>query len=137
MKVTTELKNLIKRQFEDKKNIAEKEYREQGKIKYQEELESFKQTDVYKNYIASVNELKKYLETCSTKYDCYSDYPYYYNDNVYFKYSDDMLKAQYNYSCCNLLNELDRKRDSLLIKLTYEKDFDKVQELLKEYGIEL
>lgn len=142
MKVTTELKNLIKAEFEKKKEDYRKESKKQGKIQYEAELEKFKQTEVYQNYIKSVRELQDYLKVCEKTYGRYGEYdsfrlPYYYDNSDYFRKAEDMIKAYYNYNSNNNDMDFNSQRDKLLIKLTYEKDFDKVQALLKEYGIEL
>lgn len=148
MKVTTELKNLIKRSFDEKRAKITNEIKSNAKDLFEEK----------KKEVATSKEFKTYVKACKALYEKFEeDYKaqgnYYdgktvYNmkignltdvkvediitDNVscYSKYNDDI---QTNIS--KEIKALDLAQESLMIKLTYEKDLDTIKAMLAEYDI--
>lgn len=139
MKVTTELKNLIKREFakkiEDAKSNSRKEYEE----KFNKEKEKFINTDVYKNFIDAQKKLRKYLEDKEKENgDYYSSKEGFYYTSSYVSrdYEDFLRKSRTSYDS-KAVDKIDRDMEMVLIKLTYEKDFENVKKLLSEYQINI
>ena len=150
MKVTTELKNLIKTEFANKRKAIETEIELKRKEGYKAELEKMK-------YDKTFNEIKrlfaKLYEEWRVEYleeeDRYSkttaqDYAYLRSE---FKRLGDM-EPEYllgnNEWCLDNIDEgatkiaeLKKQEQSLLIKLTYEKDLDVIKQMLAEYDINI
>ena len=148
MKVTTELKNLIKEEFQRKISNFTKEY----------ELDAEKQ---YKNFVKEVESDEDYIQFKKHAQNLYEKYKDRLSDGGKYAMSSDI--AYYTNSFRNLRNiksfelfgdntksyaredkmyesglaELRKQEQALLIKLTYEKSLDNVRELLSEYGIEI
>lgn len=149
MKVTTELKNFIKREFANKKELVKKEYKEKGKKDYEEELANLEKTKEFQNYKKAKEELFKYIELKIGEFGGYrnSTNGFYYSNfyssdvepNEYVKINSyyDYVKSNSYSDCESEVEKIDRDMEMVLIKLTYEKDFDNVKKLLSEYGIEL
>ena len=147
MKVTTELKNLIKDEFSKKRSIIEQDAREFQKEKYNEainEIESDKSFKVlkeaanqlYEKYgTRFVNDRKTY-ETTENDF-CYITSTM--NTLQDLKGSCLFANNSYSYNKLNLygdkIKELNKQEQSLLIKLTYEKDIDVIKSMLQEYDI--
>ena len=152
MKVTTELKNLIKNEFETRRKRVIQEYEKYRKQKYQDALNEIGSDELFIQLKETANKLcDKYLGRYVTqrkraakttvKDVCYITDTFeklidlspekLYGDNTYF------------YNICNdndreeKIKELNKQEQSLLIKLTYEKDIEVVKEMLKSYNIEI
>lgn len=156
MKVTTELKSLIKRSFEEKRKAVEMQFREMAEKEYQEKIEWMESLPEYQQFLQAQRVLKEKLKEeeslqhgvrmMSSEKCC----PYYVamdfnrvlemtskdflRDNVYnyLRYNEETREA-YNKE----LTKINVEQESLLIKLTYERDLEKIKEMLGEYGISL
>lgn len=150
MKVTTELKNLIKSEFAKKRKDVETEIKLKREEGYKTELEKMRYNETF-------NEIKKLFaklyDEWSVNYlkeeDRYNKTTI--NDVVYlrneFKKLADMQPGQLlgdNHWCLDELkegsdkiDELKKQEQSLLIKLTYEKDLDVIKQMLAEYDINI
>ena len=150
MKVTTELKNLIKTEFANKRKAIETEINLKRKENYKAELEKMR-------YDKTFNEIKKLFkklyEEWSLNYlkekDRYDKTTS--KDVVYlrkkFKELADMqpeeLLGDNHWQLDELgegldkINELKKQEQSLLIKLTYEKDLKVIKCMLAEYDINI
>lgn len=148
MKVIAELKNLIKRSFDEKRE----------KIKREIELAANNLYEEKRNEVISSKEFKAYVKACKALYERFeedykSEGSYYSGDTAYrlkIQGFDDIKPesiisdnssyyVKYNSDIQNGLGdkvkELDLAQESLMIKLTYEKDLDTVREMLAEYDI--
>lgn len=148
MKVTTELKNLIRRSFDEKRANVSNEIKSVAKDLFEEK----------RNEVISSKEFKAYVKACKSLYERFeNDYKSegdYYSGNTAYRlriegFND--IKPEYiisdNSGCYskynndiqdklgNKIKELDLAQESLMIKLTYEKDLDTVREMLAEYDI--
>lgn len=152
MKVTTELKSLVKRLFEEKRQMVEKEFRDMAEAQYQEKIDWLENLPEYQQFISAQEALKNKLDmTSDLNFTTTHNKPYYYNSNynrhlleltskslivdntrAYLKSNSEVLKERES-----KIREIDMAQESLLIKLTYEKDLEKIKEVLEEYGISL
>ena len=148
MKVTTELKNLIRRSFDEKRANVSNEIKSVAKDLFEEK----------RNEVISSNEFKAYVKACKALYERFEeDYKLegnYYSGNTAYRLKiegfndikpEDIISdnsscySKYNTDIQNELGskvkELDLAQESLMIKLTYEKDLNTVREMLAEYDI--
>lgn len=137
MKVTTELKNLIKRKFKEKENAyveEQKKLMEESRNKRIKEIEESKE---YKYYVDATNRLVKFISDLENKYP-YKDR---FDNGFYYTLSylgvKDAKDFVYNTTYGVDVSTITEQMEKVLIRLTYEKDFEKVVELLAEYGIEI
>ena len=150
MKVTTELKNLIKAEFAKKRRDVETEIKLKQKESYKAELEKMR-------YNKTFNEIKKlfaklyeewaveYLEE-SDRYNKTTAQDIVYLRSEFKKFSDmqpEHLLGNNDWcldkleSGADKITELKKQEQSLLIKLTYEKDLDVIKQMLSEYDINI
>lgn len=149
MKVTTELKNLINRQFQDKADAIRKEFNDNASKIYQDTLDAFTESKEWKDFVKAANKLKEKLDDIKGSDDHYAKQPYsiarfehmvsiapkdFIRSNIgnYLHYDKDASKQ-----LDDKLNALALQKEALLIKLAYEKDFEKIQAMLAECGITL
>ena len=148
MKVTTELKNLIRRSFDEKRANVSNEIKSVAKDLFEEK----------RNEVIASKEFKTYVKACKALYERFEkDYKSegnYYSGNTAYRLKiegfndikpEDIISdnssyySKYNVDIQNELGskvkELDLAQESLMIKLTYEKDLDAVREMLAEYDI--
>lgn len=148
MKVTTELKNLIRRSFDEKRANVSNEIKSVAKDLFEEK----------RNEVISSKEFKAYVKACKALYDRFeNDYKSqgdYYSGNTAYRFKiegfndvkvenvitdNSIYYSKYNNDIQNKLGnkveELDLAQESLMIKLTYEKDLETVRAMLAEYGI--
>ena len=147
MKITTELKNLIRRSFDEKKALVQKEAESVARKKYESVLTEVANSKEFDAYIKAANafyERFKDLNSNSYGEKCEPYYVYHLgdlkdikpehvvHDNVksYARYNNDIMAE-----VRNKVTELDLAQEALMIKLTYEKDLDKIREMLAEYDI--
>lgn len=147
MKVTTELKNLIKRSFDEKRAIVQKDAENVARKEYESVLAEVANSKEFDAYIKSANafyERFKNLNTNSYGEKCEPYYAYHLGDlknikpehiiheNIksYVRYNNELM-AEVRAK----VEELDLAQEALMIKLTYEKDLDKIREMLAEYDI--
>lgn len=150
LKVTTELKNLIKAEFANKRKAVENEIKLKREENYKAELEKMK-------YNKTFNEIKKlfaklydewrveYLEE-NDRYNKTTAQDFVYLRSEFKKFSD--MEPEYllgnNKWCLDEIDEgairiaeLKKQEQSLLIKLTYEKDLEVIKQMLAEYDINI
>lgn len=149
MKITTELKNLIKRSFAEKRAIVQAEARGIARKQYEAVLNEVANSDEFKEYNKAANALyerlkdlndKSYGEGCEPYYiyhvcelnDVKPEYFIKDNVNSYVKYDESIMKMMRDKD-----KELELAQESLMIKLTYERDLDKIREMLAEYDIKI
>lgn len=148
MKVTAELKNLIKISFDEKRSKVTNEIKAVAKDLYEEK----------KKEVSTSKEFKAYVRACKALYERFEeDYKAqgdYYSGNTAYKMNISDLKnvkvediVSDNISCYSKCNNdiqtnfskeikaLNLAQESLLIKLTYEKDLDIIRDILAECGI--
>ena len=136
MKVSTELKNLIKDEFQKKRDDVKKDYN------------SFMNQYIEnaKHIIESDPDFKQFVELANKLYEKYSNMEFIGVSSTienastlkaatafYRSYSSGIGNTEFG----EKLNELNVAERNLLIKLTYEKDIDKIREMLSDYGIEI
>lgn len=149
MKVTTELKNLIKRSFDEKRAKVKTEAESKVREEYEYFLNEFGKSKEFKAYAKAAQNLydtfKNQMNNNDYGSDCKPWYAssYFSNlngvkpnniccDNVstYMRYNDKAMKE-----VRDKVKELDLAQESLMIKLTYEKDLETVRAMLAEYDI--
>lgn len=149
MKITTELKNLIKRSFDEKRAEIRKLSAKEAQIAYEKMVINFEKSKEFKAYAKAANNLYEAFEEFKTQNSYGNDCnPWNLNrdfcslrnatakifvsDNVfvYSRYNKNIMKA-----IRDKINELDLAQESLLIKLTYEKDIENIRNTLAEYNI--
>lgn len=149
MRVTTELKNLIKRSFDEKRAIVRREAESIARKKYENVFSEVNNSKEFQDYVKAANALYERFKDLSKKSYGEECEPYYvYNfsdlndikperivhDNVstYVRYNKDIMAEERE-----KITKLDLEQESLMIKLTYEKDLDKIREMLAEYDIKI
>lgn len=143
MKVTTELKNIVKNAFSEKATAYRKRKCEEYHREYVDALKWIESSSEYKEYVEAFNRLREMLEhdvaVRKEKYDNNSPSPYIYR--TVFKAlapRDIICESTHRYfENDEELAKFEKEQNALLVKLTYEKDMDRIQALLAEYGIEI
>lgn len=148
MKVTTELKNLIKRSFDEKRESVRRENKEIANKLFKEKEKEVISSKEYKNYVKAAQALyerfKDDYENQGNTYDGKTFYNLKFslikdikpssiiasNIDYYCRYNDEVSK-----NIKRGIDLLDLAQESLMIKLTYEKDMDTIKTMLSEYGI--
>ena len=145
MKVTTELKNLIRRSFDEKRANVSNEIKSVAKDLFEEKRNEVISSKEFKAYVKALYE--RFENDYKSEGDYYSGNTAYrlriegFNDikpediisdnsSYYSKYNNDIQNE-----LGSKVKELDLAQESLMIKLTYEKDLDTVREMLAEYDI--
>ena len=150
MKVTTELKNLIKNEFAKKVAKVKSEIKLNRETAYKAELEKLKYNETF-NEIKSL--MAKLYDEYSGKYiedgsrwekSTAKDVAYITREFKEFKNlkPSDLLGDNSYYlerleEGQDKIAELKKQEQSLLIKLTYEKDLDVIKQMLAEYDINI
>lgn len=150
MKVTTELKNLIKAEFANKRAKVKAKIKLDRENAYKAELEKLSCNEtfieikklmekLYSEYAVDYLEGGKRWEKTTPKDVVYmtNKFSEFKNlkpsdllgDNSYFL--DHLEEGQ------DEISELKKQEQSLLIKLTYEKDLDVIKQMLAEYDINI
>lgn len=149
MKVTTELKNLIRRSFDEKRALVQRNAEEESTVKYNELIKKVESSKEFKNLVKAANTFRDAFSEYETggRYNDDSN-PWYttssfdnlkdilptnlFANNVrtYIKYNEETMS-----SVRAKEKELDLAQESLMIKLTYEKDLDTIRAMLAEYDI--
>ena len=149
MKVTTELKNLIKRSFDEKRATVTREIKAVATDLYEEKKKEVSNSKEFKAYVKACKALFERFEDDynaqgNSYYDGKTPFRLYFdkindvkieniigsNVDYYSKYNDD-IQTNVNKE----VKALDLAQESLMIKLTYEKDLDTVRAMLAEYDI--
>lgn len=149
MKVTTELKNLIRRSFAEKRASVERSTKQEVETQYDSVIASITDSDEFKNLAASASVFyDKYKDMiCSTYGE--NMQPWYASDRFtqlsklietstatyFFPSNCSAYSMRCNRALDAQLRELNLQEEALLIKLTYEKDLDIVRAMLAEYDI--
>lgn len=143
MKVTTELKNIVKNAFSEKATAYRKRKCEEFHKEYLKARAWIENSKEYQEYVAARDRLLSMLEVDMETHNRSSDRPtpYYYKVSVKDKISPATFIGENNYSYGfdrdEELTKLEKEQNALLVKLTYEKDMDRIQALLADYGIEI
>lgn len=142
MKVTTELKNIIKSEFDKKRKelytIAENKRIQE----YNALCEEIKNSSEYQNLKEAAAQFINHFDYVAKSKN---------NGKKYYVKSfvetlADMSPDDFIGSCTYTgdipeysegIDELARQQNALLVKLTYEKDLDGIKEILSEFGITL
>ena len=142
MKVTSELKSIVKCAFNERKTAYRKRKVEEHNAEYKAALEWVENSEEYKDYVAAYERLKAMLtpdaEVRNKKYNNNQPTAYFYYN--FKKLSPtEFIRENYRYPLDNdeELVRIEKEQNALLVKLTYEKDMDRIQELLSTYGIEI
>ena len=147
MKVTGELKRLINAAFELKVIKAKEELGKTNKEVWESKKNELENSEPFKNYVKACSELYEYIKddvefAGTNAWGEKLTKPYYYvRDEV--NHLKEPKSTHFITSCITTFTNRQFKddtqtaKDTLLVKLTYEKDLDKIKELLKEYDIEL
>lgn len=137
MKVTTELKNLIKRKFKEKENAYVEEQKKLMEESRNRRIKEIEESKEYKDYVNATNILENYLNDLVEKYpykDRFDNGFYYTSSYLGVKDAGDFT---YDTTYSVDVSPITEQMEKVLVRLTYEKDFEKVVELLAEYGIEI
>lgn len=151
MKVTKELKDLITRHFDEKINAVRKSAEAEAAKEYDAKLAEFANLPEWKAYVDAVNALQqKCVEMFPDHRTCnYNDHPYTVDDWKYIARTDVTAIIRNNTGCYVRNNptvanevgakirELELQKESLLIKLAYERNLDIIKTMLAECGITL
>lgn len=150
MKVTTELKNLIRRSFNEKRAKIKSEIKSSATSLYEEKKKEVATSKEFKTYVKACQALynrfeQDYKKQGRSSYDGGTPYSFRNFDGLnnvkveniigsnveyYSKYNEDITT-----NISKEMQVLDLAQESLMIKLTYEKDFDTVKAMLAEYDI--
>lgn len=145
MKVTTELKNIVKCAFKNKASEYRKQELEMRDRKFKLAVEWIANSTAFQEYVAALKRLeatlKPNIEAMNTKVNGVYPGAYYYQ----FDFSKNASPYAFIQKTSDWrifendenLEKLEKEQNALLVKLTYEKDMDRIQELLSSYGIEL
>ena len=147
MKVSTELKSIIVGEFSKRKKAIEKKYEDVVREAYKKRLTELEESKEFIEFMRATRALCDSLkDDCEKHPDLYTnETPYAYGDLFYklMKLESKQIIRSNEYRCTKSdvyfdeLHENERQRDTLLIKLTYEKNMEDITKLLAEYGIEL
>lgn len=150
MKVTTELKNLIKDEFSNKREKIRQDVLDFQKTKYEEAILDIENSKAFKTLKDAASKLYeeysgKYI-TEKNKYDNSTENDICYVTSMLLNLKELTGKKlfgdnSYYYNklniCQDKITELNKQEQSLLIKLTYEKDIEVIKSMLAEYGINI
>ena len=148
MKVTTELKKIIERSFDEQKRQKYAELDAKIEKIITDKREEMESTQEYKNYVKAANALyNKYEKEIKKDLKERSKYqrPYYLGymkdieniDSNYFVHDNKDSYDRRDKERSKIYDDIEMQRESLLVRLTYEKDLDKIRNLLSQYGIVL
>ena len=145
MKVTTELKNIVKTAFAKKAEAYRKSKLEDMHREYESAVEWLENTQEYKDYIIALERLHERLKPDiavrnARDKGCDSTAYYYQFDFSKQLSARNIIRENGNWTLFENdeeLNKIEREQNTLLVKLTYEKDMDRIQALLAEYDIEI
>ena len=151
MKVTKELKDLITRNFDEKIMAVRDVAKADAKKEYDAKLAEFESLPEWKAYVEAVNALQqKCAEMFPDHRTCnYNDHPYTVDEWRYVARTDAIAIIRNNTGCYvsnnptvanevqTKVHELELQKESLLIKLAYEKDLETIKTMLAECGIAL
>ena len=144
MKVTTELKRVIERAFGLKADEASKVFETSCKEKIKKVKSEIESSSEFQNYKKACEELYEYLlpdiTLAGDSWATQGGKPYYYSNDATHNIKHPSVN-QFVYECINSYKrnhynqDYSAEKDTLLVKLTYEKDLEKIKEILKEYNI--
>lgn len=144
MKVTTELKHIVNDAFDKKATEWRKKKCEEYHREYEKAVEWIRESDEYKKYVEATTNLGSLLDDDYKRhkesYDNRSPQAYIYRTLVRpLNVSDIIAESPYRYGFDHApeLERIETEKNTLLVKLTYEKDMERIQSLLATYGIKL
>ena len=145
MKVTTELKRLIHTQFEKERDAARKEVAELEKDRFDSFCAAVEASPEWRDFAAARQRMyEKYNDRIvkSSK-----DYPVSNGTPVALSSIENLKTSRVRDFFCMWsrgsvlypegFKYTQQAEDSLLVRLTYEKDLERIQALLREYDLEL
>ena len=140
MKITKELKDVIARQLERKRREEADRLNKENKDKVAELNKNILDTEEFKNLRSALEAWEKLVgdivdantDICARLTDRYNVYETCWNFSQYVNKSVVPLTHKSAF-----VNNYDELRDTIILKLSYEKDFEKAVEILAEYGITL
>lgn len=140
MKITKELKDVIARQLERKRREEADRLNKENKDKVAELNKNILDTEEFKNLRSALEAWEKLVgdivdantDICARFTDRYNVYETCWNFSQYVNKSVVPLTHKSAF-----VNNYDELRDTIILKLSYEKDFEKAVEILAEYGITL
>ena len=151
MRVTTELKNLINRSFDEKRAKIKTDAESKAREEYEYFLNEFGKSKEFKAYAKAAQNLYYTFKDQMSKNDYGSDCKPWYASSYFKNLDGDGVKPNMLcgnnvsiYMRCNdetmkevrdKVKELDLAQESLMIKLPYEKDLETVRAMLAEYDI--
>lgn len=145
MKVTTELKRLIHTQFEKERDAARKEVDELAKDRFDSFCAEVEASPEWRDFAAARQRMyEKYNDRIVKSY---KDYPVSKGTPVALSSIENLKTSRVRdfFGMCSWGSVLypegfkytQQAEDSLLVRLTYEKDLERIQALLREYDLEL
>lgn len=138
LKVSTELKNVIKRSFEEKKKTLRKDMERQNEESYQKKLKELEDSKEFKAYVKAYKALEE--KFYDEKFNIHNSEESWYV-SFHEPHSDSFIEKKYWSKRDSLIEKemtkLEQEKETLLIKLTYEKDFEEIKKMLAEYEIYL
>ena len=131
--------------FDKKKAEYKKAKLESNHREYETALEWLESTPEHQDYMTARNRLLEMLkpdyEVRNARVDGNYTTPYYYqfdfNKKVSAKNFIGEAPTWRIFENDDELKKFEREQNTLLVKLTYEKDMERIQELLSSYGIEI
>ena len=150
MKVTTELKNLIKNEFANKVAKVKAEIKLNRESAYKAEIEKLRYNETFNEIKSLMAKLydeyaEKYIED-GKRWDKSTSKDIAYITSKFKEFKNlkpsDLLGDNSYYlerleDGQDKITELKKQEQSLLIKLTYEKDLDVIKQMLAEYDINI
>ena len=141
MKITRELKDVIQRQLDKKRREEDDRIYKENKAAVDEMNRRILESDEFKNLRSALEAWEKMVgdiieanqDVCSR---CSSNY---YSTDTCWNFSQSINKRVVPLHVKSGVNRIsyDELRDTIILKLSYEKDFEKAVEILKDYGITL
>ena len=141
MKITKELKDVISRQLERKRREEADMLYAENKKKVAEFNKNILRSDEFKNLRSALEAWEKLIcdiieanpDVCIRHGDSYHSTDTYWN----FAHLTNKRVVPLTAKACVNHSNYEELRDTIILKLSYEKDFEKAVEILSEYGITL
>ena len=141
MKITKELKDVIQRQLDRKRREEADRIYKENKASVDEMNRKILESDEFKNLRSALEAWEKMIgdiieanpDVCARYGDSYHTMDTYWNFAPHINKRVVPLSAK---AAVNQ-NNYDELRDTIILKLSYEKDFEKAMEILAEYDITL
>jgi hypothetical protein len=138
MALSKEMKQYIEKKFNERiqtlKNAQYQEIEEEKK-----KLHIIKETKVdgFRDFIVKFNEELPDGLQLSSNILCYAGVKGRGNYDPFYIDCPQATKKEIESRYASLITKVEKEKELLLIKLSMEKDFDRINDMLNEYGIEL